>query len=98
MKPELFVGIESECLLIRLPIATLAFAAEQVPIFPLKVLDNSLFAAAVVHALHEEAEDGSTPVTRMIDAACENAAEDCDNGTNWEELESDEQVEMLEEK
>lgn len=85
MRPELFVGIEADCLIIRLPIATLAFAAEQVPIFPLKVLDHSLFAASVVNALCRESEDGSTPVTQMIDAACEIAAEDCDNGTNWEE-------------
>lgn len=85
MKPDLFVGVEPGVLVIRIPIDTLAWAANhgplnngEVPMF--RVTDNALFAGSVALALEREDEDGSTPVTRMFDAAFERAIEDCDSG------------------
>lgn len=41
-----------------------------------KVIDRDEFAKNVLAALCIEGEDGSTPITRMLDEACEEATED----------------------
>lgn len=64
----------------------LTFAAENHPDFwdgesdpdvpNIKVTDREVFARAVVDAINKEAEDGSTLLTRMLDAAIAAAVED----------------------
>jgi len=67
----------------------LAFAAENHPDFwdgesgldvpNIKITDRQEFARAVADAINDEAEDGSTLLTRMLDAAIAKAVEDgCD--------------------
>lgn len=66
-------------LVISLRIGTLAHAARHCAYFdeleeygcPLKITDESEFAKSVALALNREEEDGSTPITRMLDDAFE---------------------------
>lgn len=95
-KTEGCARIESEAqivdgkLVISLRIGTLAHAARHSEYFyrcseegsPLKITDESLFAKSVTHALNAEEEDGSTPITRMLDAAFEHVCEQGDEGVD----------------
>lgn len=75
-------------LVISLRIETLAHAARHSDYFfrceedgvPLKITDEALFARSVTHALNREEEDGSTPITRMLDDAFEWASEQGEDG------------------
>ncbi|SFE88407.1 hypothetical protein [Paracidovorax wautersii] len=70
-------------LLISVSISTLAHAARHSDYFfrcqedgcPLQITDEAAFAKSVVEALNCEQEDGSTPITRMLDAATEYVSE-----------------------
>ena len=70
-------------LVISLSIGTLAHAARHSDYFdrcaesgtPLKITDEAVFAQSVAHALNAEEEDGSTPITRMLDKAFEHVSE-----------------------
>lgn len=77
-KDRLDVNIKNGCLIISVGVKTLAFAAENNQFFcsadgeqQIHINDPNLFAKDVLRALKTEQEDGSTPVTRLIDAACE---------------------------
>ena len=73
---------------------TLCFAAEQHPDFwdgvsgisvpNIKITDVQEFAHAVVAAINEEAEDGSTLLTRMLDKAIAKAVESGCEGVDHE--------------
>lgn len=75
-------------LVISVSITTLAHAASHSEYFfrcaengdPLKITDEETFAKSVCRALNDEAEDGSTPITRMLDAAFEYVAEQGEDG------------------
>lgn len=64
-------------LVISLEIGTLAHAARHSDYFdrcrefgtPLKITDEADFAKSVCNRLNTEREDGSTPITRMLDEA-----------------------------
>lgn len=64
-------------LVISLSIDTLAYAARNSDYFfncaeqgvKLKIDDEAAFAKSVTYALNREEEDGSTPITRMLDDA-----------------------------
>lgn len=66
-------------LVIKLKISTLAHAAQHSDYFfhcqedgvALKITDEAAFAESVASALNREEEDGSTPITRMLDEATE---------------------------
>jgi len=70
-------------LVISLRISTLAHAARHCAYFdaleedgcPLKITDEAVFAESVAAALNCEEEDGSTPITRMLDDAFEHVSE-----------------------
>lgn len=70
-------------LVIRLRTSTLANAAKYSPYFDgcaahgttLRITDEAAFARSVSSALNSEREDGSTPITRMLDKAFQHAAE-----------------------
>ena len=86
--------IESEAkiidgkLVISLGIATLAHAARHSEYFfncaesgtKLKITDEDAFAKSVANALNREEEDGSTPITRMLDEATEWVSEQGEDG------------------
>jgi hypothetical protein len=75
--------IEGGMLVISLRIGTLAHAARHSDYFdrlaeegtPLKITDEAAFAKSVRNALNAEEEDGSTPITRMLDKAFEHVSE-----------------------
>lgn len=75
-------------LVISLKISTLAHAARHSEYFfqcaeqgmPLKITDEALFARSVAEALNREEEDGSTPITRMLDEATEWVSEQGEDG------------------
>lgn len=79
----LHVEIVGDRLVISIGISTLCFtvarqdAFDEEPLF--KVIDEDVFAEEIATALCREEEDGSTKVTRMLDAAAvaawENGAE-----------------------
>ncbi|MPS27590.1 MAG: hypothetical protein E2576_11155 [Alcaligenaceae bacterium] len=70
-------------IVISISVPTLADAARGSDYFyqakeagtPLVITDEAALAQSVMHALSEEAEDGSTPVSRMLDKAIEQVAE-----------------------
>lgn len=74
----LSVGLEDDQLVIRIGIATLAFALTAAD-EPLRVVDARLAAEEIVRVLTDEEEDGTTPVHRLLDkaglAAWENGGE-----------------------
>lgn len=76
--------------------ATLSWVAEHSPNFDdvagsrLKVIDGVKFAREVACALNDEAEDGSTLVTRILDAAILAAVE---NGAEGIELADEDRIE-----
>lgn len=75
-------------LVISLRIGTLAHAARNSDHFfncaesgtPLKITDEAVFAQSVANALNREEEDGSTPITRMLDEATEWVSEQGEEG------------------
>lgn len=75
-------------LVISLNIGTLAHAARHSDFFdrcaeagtPLKITDEAVFARSVAYALNAEEEDGSTPITRMLDKAFEHVGEQGEDG------------------
>lgn len=77
-----------EKLAISLRISTLAHAARHSEHFflcaeqgtPLQITDEALFARSVAKALNREGEDGSTPITRMLDKATEWVSEQGEDG------------------
>ena len=79
------VRVHRGSLVISIPVETLAFAVEHAPQFQVeragsfvgpKVTNAFGFAADVLRALCDEAEDGTTPVHALIDAAAQKAMED----------------------
>ena len=75
-------------LVISLRVSTLAHAARHSEHFfncaesgtPLKITDEVVFAESVARALNREEEDGSTPITRMLDEATEWVSEQGEEG------------------
>jgi hypothetical protein len=76
---SLMVGVEGDELVIRIGVSTLEFAAYQTETFTpwndkyndwvpeFKIVDRHEFARGVSYALQDEGEDGSTPLTRLLD-------------------------------
>lgn len=75
-------------LVISLSVQTLAVAAGLCEYFQqcaengykLKITDETVFANSVARALNREEEDGSTPITRMLDDAFEWVSEQGEDG------------------
>lgn len=75
-------------LVISLSVRTLAHAARNSEYFfscandgyPLQITDEVAFAKSVIRALNLEGEDGSTPVTQMLDWAFMHVCEQGDEG------------------
>lgn len=84
--------IVDDKLVISLRISTLAHAARHSEHFyncaesgtPLKITDEAVFAQSVATALNREKEDGSTPITRMLDEATEWVSEQGEEGIEEE--------------
>ncbi len=49
------------------------------------ITDELVFAKEVTHSINDEAEDGSTPLIRMVEAAIAHAVENGCEGINWDE-------------
>ena len=79
-------------LVISLRIETLAHAARHSEYFerlawdgvPTRITDEALFAKSVRNALNSEEEDGSTPITRMLDKAFRRVVECGDDGVEMD--------------
>jgi hypothetical protein len=84
--------IEDGHLLIRLSIPTLAHAARHSDYFfqsresgtPLVITNEAVFAESVCNSLNSEAEDGSTPISRMLDKATAHVADQGEDGIDVE--------------
>jgi hypothetical protein len=95
VNPEFIIGVESdnvaEYLIIRIPVLTLAFAAEHMETlgrggdeaYQIKVKDKQEFAASVARILREEGEDGSNRVTRMFDETFKEVIEQGEDGPDY---------------
>lgn len=82
------IGVEGDQLVIRIGVDTLAFCFEisddnqpfddEANDFrrSWKVIDRHKFAEGVARGLQIQEEDGSTPLTRILDNACMRAVED----------------------
>jgi len=73
------VSLNEGRIIISLDIKTLAFCANEHPLFfvdPVKVTDAQVFAEEIVRVLKEEQEDGSTILTNLFDDAIVMAVED----------------------
>lgn len=85
--------IRNRALTIQVSRKVLAFAADNHPDFwdaendkqRFKVTDIAGFAKDVANALNDEGEDGSTPVTRLLDAAILQAIEQGSEHVEFEE-------------
>lgn len=98
---ELSVKIENEELVIRVGISTLCKAVRQSPSIDnavmeagcdesvVEITDEAVFAEAILGALNDEEEDGSTPVHRLLDAAAESAIEQGCEGIEFHERNED---------
>lgn len=90
---RLTVKIEDGCVVIRIGIGTLAFAANNCDRFHdgehygYEVTDESKFAREVVGALNAEQEDGTTPVHILLDNAFEYVVGDGGEGIEPKEIE-----------
>lgn len=94
---ELSVKIENEELVIRVGISTLCTAVRQCQAIDYAVMeadgdesaveitDEAVFAQAILDALNDEEEDGSTPVHRLLDAAANEAIEQGCEGIEFHE-------------
>lgn len=94
----LSASIEGDELVVRIGIETLAFAIAHSPHFYdyekhgtncgpfFKIDDSRLFACEIVRAMLHEDEDGSTPLSDLLDMAAERAIEDGAEGVDcdWE--------------
>jgi hypothetical protein len=90
-KRELTVRVERGEIVIRIGIDVVALSTEMAPHMDrVKVTDRKEWARSVVAALDREEEDGSTPVTRMLDDAYYNAADQGEEGIKIIEGEDDE--------
>jgi len=81
------VSVEGDELVIRIGVSTLAFAASRTELFnpwnddkndwvdEWKVTDEHRFAQGVGYGMTEEEEDGSTPLTRLLDTCFLHAVE-----------------------
>lgn len=80
-RPDVDCRIKNRALTIQVSRKILAFAANNHPDLwdgdrqTFKVTNIAEFAKEVASALNDEGEDGSTPVTRMLDAAILHAIE-----------------------
>lgn len=72
--------VEKDAIVIRLPLSNLQIAALggwAAGYLPAVRIDNQeAFAKAMVRALNQESEDGTTPIHRLLDEAVESALED----------------------
>ncbi|MGB3070933.1 MAG: hypothetical protein WBC18_20440 [Ottowia sp.] len=83
--------IDGDRIVISLAISTLAHAARDSDYFwrakedgePLTISDERVFAQSVCGALNREAEDGGTPITRLLDAAFEDVCEQGEDGIDY---------------
>ena len=82
--PTELCTLEDGSLKVVIPLDNLRFAAENHPSFDqtqdeqiptLRITDLEAFARDVRRALNCEAEDGSTPITRVLDSAIVDAVE-----------------------
>jgi hypothetical protein len=91
MRKGLVVAVvKGNALVIRIPVETLAWAAEHSETLsfeghPLKICDRAAFAKSVVRALCNEGEDGSTPVTHLFDSAFDWVLEQGEDGPDYGE-------------
>lgn len=96
----LFVGVVKDELVIRIGLATLAdgyensehgqpFDERRNEFLHAKVTDPAAFAAEVHLQLVDEEEDGSTPVTKLLDKVCAKAVEDGGDGVEYPEVTPD---------
>lgn len=84
--------VNDRLLVISMPVQALAHAARNSEYFfncaedgmPLVITDEVEFAQSVVNALNNEQEDGSTPITRMLDDAFIQVCEMGDPGVEEE--------------
>jgi hypothetical protein len=73
--------IHNRAISLKIGRKVLAFAADNHPTYwdgdnqTIKVTNIAGFAKDVLNALNDEGEDGSTPITRMLDKAIEHAIE-----------------------
>ena len=84
----LIAAVEGDQLVIRIGIGTLAFAAEHCSYFYdddkhavsgppyIKIANKQELATDIVRALQSEAEDGSSPLTELLDTAIADAHDD----------------------
>ncbi len=87
------VKLEGAELVIRIPVDTLAFAAQQGDMWPQDdhmkptafITDETVFAKEVIHALTKEEEDGTTLVHLMFDKAFTYITENGCDGVEWNE-------------
>lgn len=80
--------IENGKLIISVGLDVLEFAAKNLPGFEdyeIYITNIETLAQEVIYALNEENEDGSTPISRLLDGAIVSAIE---NGAEGIELES----------
>lgn len=91
MRPELRTAVEGDEVVIRIPIMTLAFAAEERWWLEREIdfrvgrsfVDHvPTFAAEVRRELEREDEDGSNALTRLFDDAIDRAMEEGCDGVN----------------
>lgn len=98
------IACEDGQLIIRIGVDTLAHAAQRSDSYNAydpaisdwnlkwRIRDNAAFANVIAHVLrNEDAEDGSSPFTRLLDQIFIKAAEDCDSSVEEIELPSTEQ-------
>lgn len=102
---ELSVKIENDELVIRVGISTLCTAVRQCPVVDYAVMeadgdecaveitDEAVFAKAILDALNDEEEDGSTRVHRMLDSAANEAIEHGCEGIEFHEIKDDDVAE-----
>lgn len=90
MSQQLSVRIEDGQLKISIGIALLAFAVQGQDQWPEEfyVSDIRKFAKSMVYRLQSEAEDGTTPVHRMLDAAADDVLEQGDDGVDEGDVEA----------
>lgn len=98
---ELIVNIENDELVIRVGISTLCKAVRQCQVidyavmeadgdeYVVEITDETVFANAILDALNDEEEDGSTPVHRLLDAAANEAIEQGCEGIEFHETKDD---------
>lgn len=95
--------IVERVLTIEVGIDTLKYAAERHDDFWMPQTDKSglvvsnadEFASEVVYALNDEGEDGSTPVSRLLDAAIRQAVECGCEGLDYNAMDAIEKAERV---